>query len=408
MERRRFGSCLAVLIGSLVVALSGCATTGSPPATLAIATPVPIVDASAEPILETPEPVSPTSDPAELAAAAEERAATEQWVNEVNHVEPPIAAAFAEVVAAYAGGTDFERSGAVSAWIEAMKAAGRGSLRDHDQCWGRVAEVYDDAFRDMGRVADDLATSLLPGLSPSLNPSAEARLALRALEASYHPEFAGKLDADAIERLCAVSPDPASPIPAPEGSVTDDGLRFGEPTVSGRWASALVENTTDQAIGLGGTGLRFFDAKGQPIKGVYVGHLMRVIGPHQTGVVEFAGAKEAPKGWKSARIDPPDPSTGPYDADLPLTASAPTSATTSLGMFVAVQVGNSSDKTWCASVAAVAVRDGRAVASGHQDGDCAPTSGWEPSDSWPEVVRLFGDTQLGDRAYVELMFAGPK
>jgi hypothetical protein len=77
-------------------------------------------------------------------------------------------------------------------------------------------------------------------------------------------------------------------------------------------------------------------------------------------------------------------------------------------MLVAVQVSNSSDQPWCASVAAVAVRDGRAVASGHQDGDCTPTPGWDPEDSWPEVVRLFGDAQLGDSTYVELMFAGPK
>jgi hypothetical protein len=377
----------------------------------------PLEAATAIPVVE-PTLGSPTTDPAELAAAAVARADLEDWVAQLNDVEPDAAGGLAAVVDAYDGGSTEERSAALDTWVTALEGTDFGwsppfgpkSNPYSVGCWGRIADLYAAQFQSMEEVAGDLSDEISFGpTSPGLDLPGHRlspRDALRNLESGYDGSRAGELGADEIERFCTPGTVAAAPLPTPGMATELEGVRFGDPFILGGVAFVLAENTTDRPVelgaslglGPGGTIVAFNDAAGRRLEGIYV-PTIRWVGPHETVAVSLYGSGGGPpKGWKTARVEPGVAST--TDPTPQLRLYKPGGMWTSLGLLVSARVENVADTKWCAAVTAIAMNHDQIVAGGWEDIDCA-----EQGAGWVDVIRLEGWPEAVDALYVELSAA---
>lgn len=385
------------------------------------ATDPPLESATAIPTAE-PTEATPTADPVDLATAAAARAALDEWVAEMEDVEPDVASRFTDVRDAYDTGSTDDRSVALDSWLAALKSTHSVGWNDPEApkddphsvgCWGRVADLYTSEFQAMEQTAQDLLDEISFGPTSSGQTLPGQRLAPRDallyLESKYEGSLAGELTADDIERFCAAGTVAAPPLPRPETGIEFDGVRFGDPFIVGSLGFVLVENTTDQPVELGGmlrfgpgggTLIAFYDSAGRRLAGVY-NSTVRWVGPHQTAAVSLYGSGVAPpKSWRTARVEPgvlPTSAAAP-----PLQAYAPGAMSTSLGPLVSARVENLAETRWCAAVTAIAMNDDQIVAGGWEDASCA-----DPHHSWVEVVRLEGRPTAVSAIYVELLAASP-
>jgi hypothetical protein len=93
----------ALVISALMI-VAACATE-SPPS---VQTDLPLETATVIPTAE-PTLAPPTTDPVDLATSTAARAALEDWVAQLDDVEPDVASRFADVVDAYDTGSTEER-----------------------------------------------------------------------------------------------------------------------------------------------------------------------------------------------------------------------------------------------------------------------------------------------------------
>ncbi len=144
------------------------------------------------------------------------------WLRQLNAVDSDVARTLAQAVTAYNSGDLGATYGALGRWSDALKQArnirytppaGPSNRPWAPGCWGRVAALYDSAYKWMGTVAPELSMELLAGPSRSLGPVTDPVEAFIDIVLNYHPASAGDLTGDAIEAACEPAPGLAPQLP---------------------------------------------------------------------------------------------------------------------------------------------------------------------------------------------------